>query len=250
MYVERVGSRLHFVRTEHVNWVIYDGPDGTLLIDSGYVGQKALLEQSLDQVGRSSKEIDAVLITHAHADHIGGASWLAAERGIPVFSGSIEAAHARRERLEQVGPPDVLRNAFRPGVLAWAAGIYPLLGGKPDLAVPSTLPFPLLGGKIDVPGTPTAIEVPGHTTGSIVFSFPEDGVVIVGDTIVTGHRTSRRRGPQMLHPMFHNNVPLARASLTRLAEIDAEMILPGHGPSWAGTPAAAIADALEPRATL
>lgn len=37
MRIEQATSRLHFVTTEHVNWVIYDGEDGIRLIDSGYL---------------------------------------------------------------------------------------------------------------------------------------------------------------------------------------------------------------------
>ena len=59
--VDRGCERLHFVHTEHVNWVVYAGPDGLTLIDSGYVGQRDLLVASLDAIGRRPEEVAAVL---------------------------------------------------------------------------------------------------------------------------------------------------------------------------------------------
>lgn len=245
MQLEQITSRLHFARTEHANWAIYRGPDGVVLFDSGYLGQRAELEESLRRVGVGPADIDAVLVTHAHADHLGGASWLASEHGVPVFGAEPEIPLLRRDRLEQVGPVDVLRNAFRPGVLPWAVEIFPLLQGQPKLAVPGARVAPLRNGRVDVPGTPTAIAVPGHTSGSTMFHFEDEGVVVVGDALVTGHRTSRASGPQMLLPMFHADVDTARRSLARLAALDADTLLPGHGPSWAGRPADAVTRALE-----
>ena len=244
MHVDHVTPHLHFVTTEHVNWVIYAGPDGLVLIDSGYVGQRALLEESLAQVGASPGDVDAVLVTHGHADHLGGASWLAAEHGVPVYTSAVEVPHVRRERLEQVGPADVARNAFRPGVVAWAVAVLPLLDRRPALAVPEVRELPLRDGRIDVAGRPTAIVVPGHTTGHTVYAFPEEDALIVGDALVTGHRTSRRTGWQMLPTMFHHDRAEAGESLARVAELSAEILLPGHGPGWRGDPADAVARAL------
>src|SRR5690606_35870898 len=120
LIVESVTSRVHLVRTEHVNWVIYSGDDGVVLIDSGYLGQRPLLEESLRAVGHAPADLATVLVTHGHADHLGGATWLAAEYAVPVHAGESEVSHIRRDRIEQVGPRDVLRNALRPGVARWA----------------------------------------------------------------------------------------------------------------------------------
>jgi len=45
--------------------------------------------------------------------------------------------------------------------------------------------------------------------------------------------------------MFHADERQARASLRSLEPIDAELLLPGHGPTWRGTPTDAVARAME-----
>lgn len=243
MRIEEVTRRLRFVHTDHVNWVIYDGPDGVVLVDSGYLGQRAELEESLAALGRRPSEVTAVLITHAHADHLGGASWLTERYGVPVHAASEELPNLHRERLEQVGRADVLRNAWRPGVVAWAGAIMPLLEGSARAGIPSATALPLRDGRVDVPGRPRAITLPGHTTGHTVFHFDDEGVVVAGDALVTGHRTSRVSGPQLLHSMFHHDASAARAVLPRLAQVDAHVLLPGHGDAWRGSIRDAVARA-------
>ena len=147
-----MGEHLHFVHTEHVNWVVYAGPDGVTLIDSGYVGQRDLLVASLDAIGRRPEEVAAVLITHGHADHLGGAAWLAEQFGIAVHAHADEVANVSRAVMQQARPAAVLRNAWRPGVIGWAAAILPLLDRRPDLGVPTVTPLPEREGHVAVPG--------------------------------------------------------------------------------------------------
>ena len=120
MEIIQASESMHLVRARHVNWVLYDGPDGVLLIDGGYVGQRDLLEESVRRLGHDPADITAALVTHGHVDHIGGLPWLANTYGTPIYSSEREAAHLRREFLEQAGPRDIIANLFRTGVAAWA----------------------------------------------------------------------------------------------------------------------------------
>lgn len=70
-----------FVGTEHTS----------ILIDAGISGKK--VAEGLKELDRKPEELDAILITHEHSDHIKGLGVLARKYGIPVYSapGTIRA---------------------------------------------------------------------------------------------------------------------------------------------------------------
>lgn len=71
---------------------IYVGSDAThLLIDVGISGKRT--ESGLEELGISVRELDGILITHEHADHISGLGVLARKYEIPLYAtrGTINA---------------------------------------------------------------------------------------------------------------------------------------------------------------
>ena len=59
-------------------------------------------------------------------------------------------------------------------------------------------------------------------------------VVISGDALITDHPVAPRQGPQLLPSLFNHDDESCRRSLAALAALDAEVLLPGHGPVWRG----------------
>ena len=62
----------------------FAGTDRTsILIDAGITGKR--IEQGLNELDRSAQEIDAILLTHEHIDHIKSIGMLSRKYGIPVY---------------------------------------------------------------------------------------------------------------------------------------------------------------------
>ncbi|MFF7446379.1 MULTISPECIES: MBL fold metallo-hydrolase [unclassified Streptomyces] len=231
--VRHVADGTYLVHGSNTNWVILAEGDAVTLVDTGYPGDREQVLASLAQVGSAPEAVAAVLITHAHNDHLGSAEYLRATYGTPVYLHEAEVAHARREFLHQVTVGEVLRNGWRPGVLPWALHAI-RSGGTAQVPVTAPAPFPSAEGALDLPGRPVPVHTPGHTDGHAAFHLPHTGVLISGDALVSGHPTSRLKGPQLLPDMFHHERARAVASLDVLAALEGDLLLPGHGPAHRG----------------
>ncbi|MFI2636325.1 MBL fold metallo-hydrolase [Streptomyces collinus] len=230
--VQQVADGTYLVHGSNTNWVILTAGDAVTLVDTGYPGDREQVLASLAQVGSSPEAVAAVLITHAHNDHLGSAEYLRATYGTPIYLHEAEVPHARREFLHQVSVGTVLKNGWRPGVLPWA--VHALRsGGTAHVPVTAPQAFPA-AGALDLPGRPVPVHTPGHTDGHCAYHLPGTGVLISGDALVTGHPTARVQRPQLLPDMFHHERPRALASLDVLAELEGELLLPGHGPVHRG----------------
>ncbi|MGV9497933.1 MBL fold metallo-hydrolase [Streptomyces sp. NPDC003642] len=230
--VRHVADGTYLVHGSNTNWVILTEGDAATLVDTGYPGDREQLLASLAEVGSAPEAVTAVLITHAHNDHLGSAEYLRSAYGTPVYLHEAEVPHARRDFLQQVTVGTVLRNAWRPGVLSWTAHVL-RSGGTQQHPVTAPEPFPR-AGALDLPGRPVPVHTPGHTDGHCAYHLPGIGALISGDALVSGHATSRIEGPQLLPDMFHHERPRAVASLDVLAELEGELLLPGHGPVHRG----------------
>ncbi|MFI9645321.1 MBL fold metallo-hydrolase [Streptomyces sp. NPDC052040] len=238
-----VAADVFLVPGSSTNWVIVKDGDAAVLVDTGYPRDRERLLASLAAVGVDPRGVAAVLITHAHNDHMGAAEHLRCTHGTAVLMHRAELPHARREFLHQVSVGRVLANGWRPGVLSWAAHAL-RAGGTAHVPVVEPQPFPG-EGRLDLPGRPLPVLTPGHTDGHCAYLLPDSGILITGDALVSGHPTSRCRGPQLLPRMFHRDRARALDSLTVLAELDADVLLPGHGPIIRTSVAAAVERARE-----
>ena len=84
------------------NGLVVDSGGTRILIDCGFGVRDT--KKRLARLGLSPSSLDAILVTHEHADHIGGVPAFAAKYGIPVWAtfGTLAVVSERFEGMERV----------------------------------------------------------------------------------------------------------------------------------------------------
>ncbi|MFF0816824.1 MBL fold metallo-hydrolase [Rhodococcus sp. NPDC003318] len=241
--VDEVAPNVFCAAGTDVNVVILRDGDALTLIDGGYPGDVAAVEGAIRSLGHRPEDVQGMLLTHAHIDHMGAIVSFHERYGIPVFTDPTEVAHARREHLEQATAKDFLPMLHRHGVLPWLLRVA-RAGATRHLSVREPHAFPS-EGPLDLPGAPVPVATHGHTSGHAAFHLPQHGVIVTGDALVTAHPLSKVRGPQLLPPVFDHGKTDTLAALDRLATLDARTLVPGHGPVLSVPISAAVDEARE-----
>jgi glyoxylase-like metal-dependent hydrolase (beta-lactamase superfamily II) len=218
---------VHHFQGPASNWtVLTEGRDFTL-VDCGYPADLPLVMASLEYLGLRIEHCQALLVTHAHVDHIGGAAILSESHGIHVWCSEGEARYLDGSDLAQVTLGRVLRNSWNPRVAAWAIHAVKA-GGKRRIKISTPCTF-TNDVRLDLPGEPRVLLTPGHTPGHAAFLLDQDSILLSGDAVITGHAISATEGVQMLHPMFHHDLQVANRTYERLIGAPLASLLPGHG---------------------
>src|SRR5256714_4538475 len=85
--------------TAFVNWYLLEEDGRVTIVDAGLPGYRPQLDRALERMGRRLEDVAAVLLTHAHADHVGIAEPVRAESGVAVY------VHADDESLARTRKP-------------------------------------------------------------------------------------------------------------------------------------------------
>jgi len=181
---------------------------------------------SLRQIGAGPGQVDAVVLTHAHPDHVGVAETLRSEHGAVVHTHRDEVGHATGKYHQRVRTIDLVIRTWRPSVAVFAIGSI-VRGGTNPTPVADVEAFG--SSPIDVPGRRVPVPTPGHTSGHCSFLLPDHGIVVTGDALVNRNVLTNRPGPRLMPRIFSHDWEQALASLDALAALDADMLLPGHG---------------------
>ena len=135
-----------------------DGSDHALIVDPGDEADRILA--AVDELG---VQIDGILLTHTHFDHIGAVAPVAKSTGAPVWCPEIETAVLA----------DI--NSFVP----WP-GFGPFESYEADHTVKGGERLELAGLEIDV------IFTPGHSPGHVTYSVPDEAAIFSGDVLFQG----------------------------------------------------------------
>ena len=170
---------------------------GAMVIDPGDD-----IEDVLALVRKHNLQVEQIVVTHAHIDHVGGAMKLRAATDAPILLNQNDYALLKMLDVQAswigVAPPGPVEVDYN-------------VGHDETISVGSH--------------NATVLHTPGHTEGSICLYFPVEKKLIAGDTLFAGRigRTDLPGGSfKKLMNSLHERV---------LALPDDTVVVPGHGPA-------------------
>jgi glyoxylase-like metal-dependent hydrolase (beta-lactamase superfamily II) len=223
-----------------VNCYLIDD-DPLTLVDTGPNSGKALdeLEQALREHGRRIEDLERIVITHQHIDHMGLVGILARRSQAEVvvldlLAPVIEEFGAHAERDDELAEALMLRHGIPRDVVTALRSVsrsFRAWGGSAAvdrrLADGETLEF---AGR-----TLQALHRPGHSPSDTLYWDAERGVLIGGDHLI-GHISSN---PLVSRPLGGRSgepgdgrpraLMIYLRSLRETREMPVDVVLPGHG---------------------
>lgn len=241
---EQIADGVHRVADGPVNWYAITEGDGLAIVDAGWPRSLTAITAALGDLGRSLADLDAILLTHGHPDHVGAAEGLRQASGAPVMAARDEVERVRGQASGS-SPfrlvPGLTTQLWRPAAARFV-GEATMRGFLMPKWVEEVRPFEA-DETLDAPGSPRVVATPGHTPGHVSLHFEGSGVLISGDAIATRDPVTGAEGPRLLHDVLNEDPSRTRASLEAIAATPAEVLLPGHGEPWRGSMADAAARA-------
>jgi glyoxylase-like metal-dependent hydrolase (beta-lactamase superfamily II) len=194
-----------------VNVYLVTIPDGLMLVDAGMGWQASRILRAVDELALQTGPLRHVVITHGHSDHIGGAAVIQERTGAQIWMHPADArALSEGEGNRAVAPE---RQGLLSRMMAGGVRAAEVAG---ELADGMRLPF--------APAW-RVIHTPGHTPGQCCFYHEEQRALITGDSVMNWFG-------RLSMPFAAATVDMAQnvEGVRRVAELDTEVVLFGHGP--------------------
>src|SRR3954470_24205586 len=85
MLHENVAPGVHRIENAFTNWYLVEEDSRVTVVDAGVPSSWDSLQDALSRIGRSRNDVEAVVLTHAHFDHVGFAERARSELNVPVY---------------------------------------------------------------------------------------------------------------------------------------------------------------------
>ncbi len=235
-----IATDLAYKRLAIVNVVLVGlqdaGDRGWVLIDAGVFGSKGAIKRAAAARFGEGARPSAIVLTHGHFDHVGVLEDLATEWDAPVWAHRLERPYLDGSASYPPADPTV-----GGGLMALMSPLYPT---KPVNVEDRLHDLPDDGS---VPPLPEWrwVHTPGHSAGHISLVRLTD--MIVGDAFVTTAQESAysvvTQEPEIHGPprYFTTDWDAARNSVRKLAALEPDLVITGHGRPMQGP---AMRDAL------
>jgi glyoxylase-like metal-dependent hydrolase (beta-lactamase superfamily II) len=202
-----------------------------VLIDVGLPGTAGAIKRAAVARFGENGIPAAIILTHAHADHAGALETLAQDWRVPIYASQLEMPYLNGTAAYPA--PDTHVGG---GMMPALSVLFP----RGPFNVSRWLqPLPENG---DVPFMPhwRWIHTPGHTPGHVSLWRKSDRTLIVGDAFVTTKQESvyaaMTQKPEMHGPPMYytQNFADAEMSVKKLAALEPELVITGHGKAMHG----------------
>ena len=212
--LERVTDRVHRVRDRFVNLYVVDAGK-VVLVDTGTTTAEPRIRASLRELGKEVADIEVVLLTHHHLDHVGTAGvWKReADADLVIHEDDVRVlAGEERRRGKGVGLGAKVMIAF--------SGLFTRMMAVPPVRADRVL---LGRGTIELLGLDfEAVPARGHTLGSCAFLLASEGVLFAGDA-------ANARGGRAAPPWLVEDADAAVESYRALMAMAPAVVCCGHG---------------------
>lgn len=208
---------------------LIEGDDGWTVVDTGfdYPRTYEVWEAAASTLGIDFEEdIQRIVVTHFHPDHLGAARWLQERSGAPVLMLEDEISFSRRLWNAEDGPEPFIEHLVRHGMPRETA-VEASSALRSGLALPEVLTPLKAGEKLSVGGGfVRVVHAPGHADHQLVLHDEERRVLYAADHVLLKITPNIGLWPET------EAHPLARYldSLKELRGLNVNLVLPGHGP--------------------
>jgi glyoxylase-like metal-dependent hydrolase (beta-lactamase superfamily II) len=204
---------VHVVQMGNANAFLIESADGLTLIDAGFPGKEAVLFGAIRGLGRSPDQLQHLIFTHGHPDHIGSAAPIVRETGARTYMHPLDIPIA-----ESGGPFWPLRAA--PGLLRRV--MCKLLFDPDERVEQVSIDQPLTPGEIlPIAGGIEVIHAPGHCAGQVALLWRTGRMLFAADA-----------GMNLMgvgDPLGFESLQEGRASQRKLAGLSFDAAGFGHG---------------------